>query len=339
MATSSPTLTATRRRVPRSVLIAVGAWALATAAIFPLSRGTLPFYLPLFAGRGAFAPLVGVESSLVEALGLIALIVLLTARRHAPDLAARAPATALARAETLGMAGYAVVAQVGGALLGRTVSGFAISLHMPGTLYGLRGPYTPRAALIWAAYNFVAYAVAPFVYFRVRGYTREQLNLRSNNLRADVVLILVVLVVESAAELLGVSAAIFALSGRQLVLGAALAFGLNLFGTVLPAMVFIYCILLPRYLKLTNSVALTVILGGLTYAALHIGESWTDFTSLRTGVLSLIFVALQYVGPGMVKSVLTLRTGNAWVHAWAYHAFAPHVIIDTPTVAAIFHVR
>jgi hypothetical protein len=27
----------------------------------------------------------------------------------------------------------------------------------------------------------------------------------------------------------------------------------------------------------------------------------------------------QYFGPGMVKSVLTLRTGNAWVHAIAYH--------------------
>jgi hypothetical protein len=38
----------------------------------------------------------------------------------------------------------------------------------------------------------------------------------------------------------------------------------------------------------------------------------------------------------MVKGMLTLRTGNAWVHAWAYHAFAPHVLIDTPTVAAIF---
>jgi hypothetical protein len=27
-------------------------------------------------------------------------------------------------------------------------------------------------------------------------------------------------------------------------------------------------------------------------------------------------------GPGMIKTVLTLRTGNAWVHVWAYHALA-----------------
>ena len=40
--------------------------------------------------------------------------------------------------------------------------------------------------------------------------------------------------------------------------------------------------------------------------------------------------------PGMVKAVMTLRTGNAWVHLWAYHAIAPHVIIDTPLIVAIF---
>jgi len=41
-------------------------------------------------------------------------------------------------------------------------------------------------------------------------------------------------------------------------------------------------------------------------------------------------VLFQYLGPGMMKSVLTLRTGNAWVHALGYHAVAPHVIVDTP---------
>jgi hypothetical protein len=49
---------------------------------------------------------------------------------------------------------------------------------------------------------------------------------------------------------------------------------------------------------------------------------------MNTG-LSLIFVLLQYLGPGMFKSVLTLRTGNAWVHALSYHIIAPHVIVDT----------
>ena len=213
------------------------------------------------------------------------------------------------------------------------------SLDMPGTLYGLSGPYTPRAAIIWASYNFVVYAVLPFAYFRWRGYSLEQLSLRSNNLRADIVLILIVFVVEGTVELLTISTAIFSLSGRQLLLGVALTFVLNFFGTVLPIMIFIYSILLPRYLKMTNSVALTIILGGLTYAVLHVGDSWTNYSSLSNGLLSVIIVAIQYFGPGMVKSVLTLRTGNAWVHVWAYHAIAPHVLIDTPTVVEIFHIH
>jgi hypothetical protein len=36
--------------------------------------------------------------------------------------------------------------------------------------------------------------------------------------------------------------------------------------------------------------------------------------------LSLIFVVLQYFDPGMMKTVVTLRAGNAWVHAIAYFA-------------------
>ncbi len=340
MTTSAPNATQTRqRRLPLSVLVTIGLWALGTLAIFLLSQGTLPFHLPLFQGKGYFGPIIGTEGSLLVALVLIALIYLVTLRRTPPDMAARAPAVPVARAETLGMVGYAIVAQIGGALLGHAVGSYAISLHMPGTLYGLSGPYTPREAIIWAGYNFVMYAVLPFAYFRWRGYTREQLNLRSNNLRADIVLILSVLVAEGTVELLSLSTAIFSLSTTQLIFGAGLTFVLNLFGTVLPIMIFIYGILLPRYLKLTNSVALTIILGGLTYAAVHVGDSWADYSSLSNSLLSLIFVTLQYFGPGMVKSVLTLRTGNAWVHAWGYHAFAPHVLIDTPMVAAIFHLH
>ena len=117
------------------------------------------------------------------------------------------------------------------------------------------------------------------------------------------------------------------------MLGAPLTFAVFLIGTVLPTMVLIYSILLPRYLKLTGSTISTVLLGGITYAAMHIVEGWSAFDSPRDTALSLIFVMLTYVGPGMMKSVLTLRTGNAWVHAISYHAIAPHVIVDTPRSA------
>jgi len=53
----------------------------------------------------------------------------------------------------------------------------------------------------------------------------------------------------------------------------------------------------------------------------------------------VMFLLLQYFGPGMVKAVLTLRTGNAWVHALAYHAFAPHAWTDAPLMVRVFGVR
>jgi len=69
---------------------------------------------------------------------------------------------------------------------------------------------------------------------------------------------------------------------------------------------------------------------------MHLVEGWTMFTTPRDSALSLIFVFMTYFGPGMFKSFVTLRTGNAWVHAIAYHAIASHVIVDTPGIAKVF---
>jgi hypothetical protein len=336
--TTAPSAVSRERLI---ALLAAVAVAIVIAAIFPLSQGMLPFQIRVFAERGQpfWGPIIGAVGSLLVALIVIGVALLVTWRRTPPDMLARAPSLPIARIETAGLTLYAIAGQAGGYFLGRAIGRYPISLHMPGALYGLNGPYTPREALVWAVYNFLIYAVAPYLYFRWRGYSNERLNLTSVNLRADILLIVVILVVESAIELTTVSAAILSLDARQLLLGAPLAFALNLVGTVLPVMIFIYAILLPRYLRLTGgSVVATVILGGLTYAALHVFESWADYTSLTNGLLSVIFVTLQYFGPGMVKSVLTLRTGNAWVHAWAYHVFEPHVLIDTPTIVQIFKI-
>lgn len=104
-------------------------------------------------------------------------------------------------------------------------------------------------------------------------------------------------------------------------------------------MVFVYAILVPRYLRLTGSTASTVILGGLTYVLLHIWDAWTVFTSPGNAVLSVIFLTFTYFGPGMIKTFLTIRTGNAWVHVWAYHAFAPHTLSETTHMVKVFGIR
>ena len=74
-------------------------------------------------------------------------------------------------------------------------------------------------------------------------------------------------------------------------------------------------------------------------AVIHFFESWTAYDTVASATLSAIFLMFQYFGPGMIKSVLTLRTGNAWVHVWAYHAIAPHVTVDTTNIVNVFRLR
>ena len=107
----------------------------------------------------------------------------------------------------------------------------------------------------------------------------------------------------------------------------------------MPIAILIYGIALPRVLRLTGSVPATAIIGGLAYAVIHIFDGWAVYDGVRSTILTLIFLTLQYFGPGLIKSVLTLRTGNVWVHVWAYHAIAPHATIDAPNQVHLFHGR
>jgi hypothetical protein len=230
--------------------------------------------------------------------------------------------------------GYAALGQVGGWLVGPALGYRPFSFHIAGTVVGCSVPPSTGEVWTWAIYNFVVFAAVPYFWFRQR-YSNAQLNLRSNNRLNDLLVIAVVLVIESLWEI-SAFPGIFQLSARQLLIGAPLALLVFMIATVLPTMVLIYAILVPRYLKLTGSCAAPVLLGGVTYAAMHIVEGWSVFSTPRDIALSLIFVVLQYFGPGMIKTVITLRTGNAWVHAIAYHAIAPHVVVDAPLVARVF---
>jgi hypothetical protein len=274
---------------------------------------------------------------LLEIFLLMGLTFQLTRRRSIPDMAARAPDRKVAARETVLVVIYAALGQVGGWLLGPALGFRPFSFHIAGSVFGCTVTPERGEIWVWALYNFFVFAAAPYIYFR-RRYSSTELNLRSTNRRNDAVVIIAVLVIESAFELAAFNKNVFTLSPRQMMLGAPLTFLFFFIGTVLPTMILIYSILLPRYLKLTGSPISTVLLGGLTYAAMHIVEGWSAFDSPRDTALSLVFVLLQYFGPGMIKSVLTLRTGNAWVHALSYHAVAPHVLVDTPLVTKIFSI-
>jgi hypothetical protein len=319
----------------RGVQATLVLWALGYGAVLILAHGSLPFDRPAVAQLSFAAQLAVPSLGLIEIFVLMAIIFAMTGKRVVPDIAARAPASRRALIETLVVLGYAAVGQIGGWVLGPALGYRPFSFHVAGTVFGCSVPPHPGEIWTWAIYNFVVFAAVPYLVFR-RRYSNTQLNLRSVDRMGDLKLIVVVCVIESAFELVALSHSILQLTPRQLLMGAPLSFFIFFIGTVLPTMVLIYSILLPRYLKLTGSMVSTVLLGGLTYAAMHLVEGWSAFDTPGDAVLSVIFVLLGYFGPGMIKSVLTLRTGNAWVHAIGYHAIAPHVVIDTPLMVKAF---
>jgi hypothetical protein len=321
----------------RGVQLTAALWIGSTVAVLWLADGSLPFNRPAVAQLPFVAQVLGPTIALAEVFILMVVAFVVTRTRQIPDMAARAPDRSVAMRETVLLILYAALGQVGGWVVGPALGYHAFSFHLAGSMYGATMLVRPAEVGVWAAYNFVVFAVVPYLYFRAR-YTATELNLRSTDRRNDALLILVVLAIESAVELIAFQKNIFGLTARQMLVGAPLSFVIFFFGTVLPTMVLIYAILLPRYLKLTGSVITTVLLGGLTYAAMHLVEGWSTFDSPRDIALSLLFVWFQYFGPGMIKSVLTLRTGNAWVHAIGYHAIAPHVLVDTPLVVEVFRI-
>jgi hypothetical protein len=321
-----------------AVQVAVGVWVLAYFAVLLLAGGRLPFDRPALAGIPFAIQVAAPTIGMIQIFVLMGVIYWLTRNRILPDVAARAPARAIAARETFALLVYAAAGQVGGWIVGSAFGYRPFGFHIAGTVYGCSTPPVPGEFAIWAIYNFLVFAVFPYLWFR-RRYDATQLNLRSTDRRNDLIVIVVICLLDSAFELATLGTGVFRLSWSQLLLGAPLTFIVFFVGTVLPTMVLIYSILLPRYLKLTGSATTTVILGGLTYAAMHLVEGWSAFDSSRDMALSLIFVFLGYTGPGMVKSIITLRTGNAWVHTIAYHAIAPHVVIDTPLVVQAFGLR
>lgn len=315
------------------------AWVAMSVIAFALAGDTPPFDRPVLGDASTLTQIINGWLNLLAAGVLIAITYLVTRRRAVPDVAARAPERAQAIREVGLVVGYVVVAQAAGFLLGHALGSHAISLHLPGTLFGSSNPPSTGWLFVWAAYNLTAYAVLPYLYFRWRGYSNEQLNLRSADRGADLKLILIILAIESLFELTVAGSELFALSGSQAIQAIAASFAVNFVGTVLPIAILIYGILLPRLHRITGSTPATVVLGGLSYAAVHLFDGWTNFSTFSAAVLSVIFLLLQYFGPGMIKTVLTLRTGNTWVHVWGYHAIAPHATIDAPAVVKPFHIH
>jgi hypothetical protein len=231
---------------------------------------------------------------------------------------------------------YGAVVLFAGRHIGQRYFGEGLSLHLNGCLFGATRVQSPAAVYTWAAYNGIFLALLPYLIFRRHGYSRQALNLRSANWKNDTLIIAVVMLIGCAYELAGPN--IFQLTPHQQLVGGALSFVLHLCGTDLPIMIFIYAILLPRYARLFSPLV-AFLAGAVSYPLMHVFESWTRYDSPYHATVSVLFVLLTFFPAGVMKSFLTFRTGNAWVHMWGFHAITPHVMVDTRLVVQDFHIR
>ena len=320
----------------RSLRLALILWILISVAAIVFCHGTMP--LPI--GPHPDKPAVMVISSSVALVFLVleaGLVALITRRRAIPDLAARAPERSVALRETACVWIYAAIVLLVARWLGLHFFGEGIAMHLNGSLVGATRAQSPAEVYTWASYNFLFLALVPYLVFRMRGYSNQQLNLKSSDLKSDTNVVAVVLAIGCFMDF-ALGGNFLALTHHQQVAGGLLSFILHLFGTDLPIMIFIYSILLPRYAKLTAPVT-AFLLGAASYPAMHVFESWTRYDSPVHAAVSVIMVFLFFFPPGVMKSFLTMRTGNAWVHVWAFHAISPHVTVDTRLIVRDFNIQ
>jgi len=310
----------------RAFYVAILVWLLLCGTGLLISRHT-PSYRGLVVGSSRYLVLVVL---------MFGLVMLLTRKRPVPDLAERAPESSIARRETLAMWAYVAVVMVAGRLIGQHLFGEGIAMHLNGSLLGATRVQSPTEVYTWAAYNGILLALIPYLVFRMRGYSNQQLSLKSANLKSDLLVIIVVLAFSVGIDMMGPN--IFQLTRHQQLVGGLMSFWFHLFGTDLPVMIVIYSILMPRYFKLFSPMT-AYLLGAVSYPTIHIFESGTRYDSITAAAMSLTFVYLLFIPAGLMKSFLTWRTGNAWVHVWAYHAISPHVTVDTRLIVSDFGIK
>ena len=310
----------------RAFYVAILLWLLLCGAGLLISRHT-PSYRGLVVGSSRYLVLVVL---------MFGLVMLLTRKRPVRDLAERAPESSIARRETLAMWAYVAVVMVAGRLIGQHLFGEGIAMHLNGSLVGATRVQSPTEVYTWAAYNGILLALIPYLVFRMRGYSNQQLSLKSANLKSDLLVIIVVLAFSVGIDMMGPN--IFQLTRHQQLVGGLMSFWFHLFGTDLPVMIVIYSILMPRYFKLFSPMT-AYLLGAVSYPTIHIFESGTRYDSITAAAMSLTFVYLLFIPAGLMKSFLTWRTGNVWVHVWAYHAISPHVTVDTRLIVSDFGIK
>jgi hypothetical protein len=217
----------------RSFQVALFLWVLISVAAVVLCHGRMPLQIGPHPGK----PVAMVISSSIALLFLvleIGLVALITRQRAMPDLGARAPERNLALRETVALWLYGALVLLLGRFIGLHFFGEGIAMHLNGSLVGATRVQSPAEVYTWTAYNGVLLALVPYAVFRMRGYSNQQLNLKSSNLKSDLIVIAVVLAIGCFMDLT-LDGNFLKLTHYQQIVGGLLSFIFHLLGTDLPS--------------------------------------------------------------------------------------------------------
>lgn len=257
---------------------------------------------------------------------LVVIVYLMTRYRAVPDLAARSPERNVALMEVVGLIIYGAVAIFGLAALG-------ITYHPP-DVFEPGVEFSSTRLITWAIVNLVVYGAIPYAYFRWRGSSDVSLGLAGNNWRRDVWLIVVIGGVDLILALQ--FSDFLSLTPSQMATSVPLAFILYTLGAGIPVVIMVQAIFTPRIMRLTNSTITTTIFVAFAYAFFSASDAGIAYESGGHAFYALLYAVVHNIGPGLIKAILTVRTGNSWLHMYAYHVLSFHAFVDAVTVTFLF---
>lgn len=191
------------------------------------------------------------------------------------------------------------------------------------------GQQTPGSVVLWVGYNFVVYAVVPFLVFsRLRGYSLASMLLRFPRPRVWVPFAVVV-------GLLGFLPVVSPDYWATPISAHLLTLGLMTIGTFIPVMILTQSLIAPRLAVVFRSWVTGAVLAGLVYALFNANEFFLEWGSSSEILLSLAWV-VQVAFWGVVKGLVTLSTGSAWLHIFVTHTIH---LAEAPAVARVFGLR
>ncbi|MEM9203136.1 MAG: hypothetical protein AAGC53_15875 [Actinomycetota bacterium] len=251
------------------------------------------------------------------------MIFALTRTRALPNFAERAPDTERARFELLVVIAYAAAAMV--------VLGFLGITYHPQE----NDPALSRSDLVWwAIVNPIVYGLIPYLWLRARGNSDRDLGLRGNNWRLDWK---VLVVIGGIDMVLAITLRDYLdLEPGQMVTGSLLTLLLYGLGAGIPVVVLTQAVIAPRVYALTGSYISAGVACTAAYALFSMTDQGLIYDSAGHAVMAFLFISVVNFGPGLVKAMLTIRTGNAWAHFLAYHVVSFHIWGDAALIVEVF---